>query len=64
MDWQSFITRAPSFQSKYFETLNEAYSDFTREAHRLIEIAAAEEDEDVDRLEELKLETPSTLSHS
>lgn len=61
VDWAWFISKAPAFQSKYHETLDRAYNDFIAEAHRVVDTAAAEEDEDYERLAQLQEQSPSTL---
>lgn len=60
-DWQTFIENVPSLATKYHGTLDQAFSDFSKEAHRLVDLAAAKEDEDTERLEQLKLQSPSAL---
>lgn len=60
-DWKTFLKKAPSLATKYVETMEEAFEDFTKEAHRLVDLAAAKEDEDTERLEQLMMEKPSKL---
>jgi len=60
-DWERFIAKCPTFQNKYAETLEAAYEGFKKEAHRLIDCSAAKDDEDMERLDELQKQPPSSV---
>lgn len=61
VDWSWFVSKAPSFQSKYTETLDVAFKDIMSEALRITELAAAQEDDDPDQVERARAAEPSSM---
>lgn len=62
VDWEWFHTKVEGFNAKYEETLDAAYVELLSEAHRIVDLAAAKEDEDYDRVEKINgVKPPSTV---
>lgn len=54
IDWQWFNSKVDGFDAKYAETLDAAYAELIAEAHRIVDLNAAQEDEDHQRLAYIK----------
>lgn len=61
VDWKAFVDNVPSFQTKYFSTLDEALVELHRESNRVIDVEAAQDDQDAEQVLILEGKTPSTV---